>query len=153
MKQKDLENAFGIAETCIKPCNKLHKVQENKVSFYLNCSGAEEDKFWCIQVDKCMIDHDLDEKCDYAFYRHKADKTREFYFVELKNTNIQKAYSQIVTTLKKHFKSPSKKECVGFIVASSVPTGANAQNLRKTFMRDYGRDLIIKSNTYTHKPV
>lgn len=57
---------------------------------------------------------------------------------------------QIVTTIKTHFKSPPKKECIGFIVANRVPSGVDIQNLKKQFMRDFGADLIVKSNTHKH---
>ena len=78
--------------------------------------------------------------------------SKEFYFVELKNALIDKAYSQIATTIKQHFKSPPKQECFGFIVANRVPSGTDVQNLRKKFRRDIGADLIVKSSTYTHTP-
>ena len=152
MTQKELQTAFNIPDSCITPCNKIHKVSENKVSFLLDRSKAVSDKFWCIQVDKCMITSDLHKKCDFAFIRQKKDNCKEFYFVELKNALIVKAYSQIVTTIKEHFKSLPKRECYGFIVANRVPSGTDVQNLRKKFVRDIGADLIVKSNTYTHTP-
>lgn len=152
MTQTELQNIFAIPDSCIKPCNKLHKVSENKVSFLLDRSKAVSDEFWCIQVDNCMIKSSEHEKCDFAFIRQKKDKSREFYFVELKNALIDKAYSQLVTTIKKHFKTPPKKECFGFIVANRVPSGTDVQNLRKKFVRDVGADLIIKSSIHTHTP-
>lgn len=152
MTQNELQNAFNITESCITPCNKLHKVSENKVSFILDRSKAIDDTFWCIQVDNCMVKSGQYEKCDFAFTRHKKDNSKEFYFVELKNALIEKAYSQIVTTIKTHFKSPPKKECYGFIVANRVPSGTDVQNLKKRFIRDIGANLIVKSNTYTHTP-
>jgi hypothetical protein len=152
MTQKELQNAFNITETCITPCNRLHKVSENRVSFLLDRSKASDDVFWCIKVDACMIKSSETQKCDFAFTRHRKNKSNEFYFVELKNALIEKAYNQIVTTIKTHFKSPPKQACYAFIVANRVPSGTDIQNLRKKFMRDIGADLIVKSNTYTHTP-
>lgn len=150
MTQKDIQTAFEIPDSCIKPCSKLHVVAENKVSFRLDSSKATSDYFWCIQVDNCMVKTHEYEKCDYTFIRQKKNNDREFYFVELKNALIDKAYSQILTTIKKHFKSPPKKECFGFIVANRVPSGTDVQNLRKKFKRDIGADLIVKSSVHTH---
>ncbi len=156
MTQKELQKMYAISNDCIKVCGKIHVVKENKVSFRLERSSVAGDAIYCIEVDDCMIKSSDTEKCDYAFFRLKQDKNtsieHEFYFIELKNALIHKAYSQIVTTLKTHFKSPPIKECIGFIVANRVPSGADIQNLKKSFIKDYGRDLIIKSNTYTHTP-
>lgn len=82
MTQKELQTAFNIPDSCITPCNKIHKVSENKVSFLLDRSKAVSDKFWCIQVDKCMITSDLHKKCDFAFIRQKKDNCKEFWFSE-----------------------------------------------------------------------
>jgi hypothetical protein len=156
MTQKELQKAYAITDDCIKVCDKIHVVKENKVSFRLERKSIKDDTVYCIKVDDCMIKSSEKEKCDFVFFRLKQDKNatnqREFLFVELKNALIHKAYSQIVTTLKTHFKSPPKRECLGFIIANRVPSGADIQNLKKNFIRDFGQDLIIKSNTYTHTP-
>ena len=141
-----LKEDFGISDDCMVRCSKLHVVSENRMVFQLNTTKATDDEFWCIKVDDCMVTN-KDSRCDYAFLRNKKDDSdNDFYFVELKGSNIQKAFDQILITIQKHFKNPPKQNVYGFIVASKVPTGAGAQNLRKDFVKKHGVDLIIKSN-------
>lgn len=149
---KNLQKQLGISDDCVIRCSKLHSVSENKMVFILDTTQSSNDKFWCIKVDNCMITN-AEQRCDFAFLRYKKDVTQnDYYFVELKGSNIQKAFDQIVTTIHKHFKKPPKQNVHAFIVASKVPTGADAQNLRKNFIKNHGVDLLIKSNYLKHTP-
>lgn len=55
-----------------------------------------KEKFTRLNIDDCIIKSKETEKCDFGFVRHANE---DFYFVELKGKNIEKAYDQIVTTI------------------------------------------------------
>ena len=94
-----------------------------------------------------MVDSQKVEKCDYVFVRCT---NKEHYYVELKGSNIGKAYDQIVTTIAKHIPSPKEKN-YGFIVCSKVPkSGTKVQKIKEKFKKKYGQDLEVKQNEYTH---
>jgi hypothetical protein len=153
MTIQELKKHLNIDDQCISQCNPLHVVSENKMTFRLDLTKVQNEKFWAVDVDKCMLNNSRDARCDHAFIRLKDGETEVgFYYVELKNNRVRKAYDQIVTTITKHFKNPAKENNYGFIVSSSVPSGTEAQILRKEFIRKYGADLIIKNNIIKHTP-
>ena len=108
---KDLVAAYPAC------CDNHKKAIENKMRFEINSA----EKFTRIKVDGCLIPSQLIEKCDYGFYRHSNG---DFYFVELKGTEIQKGFNQIVNTINhidgNHLKI-QKNQRFGFIVSSEVP--------------------------------
>lgn len=71
-----------------------------------------------IKVDGCLI-NDHRERCDYLF--EVSDPCTEAIYLELKGKDVEKAYSQLLSTL--GYLSPRhskvKKQC--HIVASRVP--------------------------------
>ena len=152
MSFQKLQKHLGIEDKCISKCHSQHVVSENKMTFRLDLSKIPHDDVWSINVDKCMVSNSPEERCDHAFIRLKNGDDADFYFVELKNNRVRKAYNQIITTITKHFKSPPKKNNYAFIVSSSVLSGTEAQNLRKEFIKKYGVDLIIKNNIIKHTP-
>jgi hypothetical protein len=152
MTIQELRKHLNIEDKCISLCNTPHVESEHKMTFRLEINKNSHDKYWVVKVDKCMINNSSDECCDRAFIRQKDKSGFDFYYVEFKNNRVRKAYDQIVTTITKHFKNPSKKNNYGFIVASSVPSGTEAQNLRKEFIKKYGIDLTIKNNIIKYTP-
>ncbi len=152
MNFQKLQKHLGIEDKCKLKCHPQHVVKENKMRFELDLSKIPNEDVWAIDVDKCMVLNSPKERCDYAFIRLKNGGEADFYYVELKNNRVRKAYNQIVTTITKHFKSPPKKNNYAFIVSSNVPSGAEAQNLRKEFIKKYGVDLIIKNNLLKYTP-
>ena len=152
MSFQKLQKHLSIEDKCISKCHIQHVVSENKMTFRLDLSKIPNEDVWVINVDKCMVLNSPEERCDHAFIRFKNGNDADFYYVELKNNRVRKAYNQIVTTITKHFKSPPKKNNYAFIVSSSVPSGTEAQNLRKEFIKKYGVDLIIKNNFIKHTP-
>ncbi len=152
MSLQKLQKHLGIEDKCISKCHIQHVVSENKMTFRLDLSKIPDEHVWVINVDKCMVLNSREERCDYVFIRLKNGEDADFYYVELKNNRVRKAYNQIVTTITKHFKFPPKKNNYAFIVSSSVPSGTEAQNLRKEFIKKYGVDLTIKNNIIKHTP-
>jgi hypothetical protein len=154
MTIQELKNHLNIEDKCISQCNPQHVVSENKMAFRLNLTKVERKDFWVVNVDNCMMKNSKEERCDYTFLRFKNEsKEFDFYYIELKNNRIQKAFDQIVTTIQKHFKNPAKKNNYGFIVSSSVPSGTLKQNLQKDFIRKYGVSLTIKNENLEHIPL
>lgn len=152
MTIQELKNHLNIEEKCISQCNYPHVESEHKMTFRLEIDRNLTDKYWVVKVDKCMVNNSRDECCDRAFIRLRNDSKFDFYYVEFKNNRVRKAYDQIVTTITKHFKNPAKENNYGFIVSSSVPSGTEAQILKKEFIKKYGADLIIKNVIIKHTP-
>ncbi|AZA81691.1 hypothetical protein C1637_03700 [Chryseobacterium lactis] len=109
------------------------------------------------RIDDCIITSKSIEKCDFLFIRDsecKESKT-EFYFVELKGSDIEKAFNQIIETIK-HLTDQLllKKDLIfGFIVSSKVPSGGNdVTKLKQLFAKKYGKKLEIKNKVLIYKP-
>lgn len=148
----ELKKHLNIEDKCISQCHTNHVESENRMTFRLEIDKRLLGSFWVIKVDKCMVNNSKDECCDRAFIRDKGMGDYDYYYVEFKNNRVKKAFEQIVTTITKHFKNPPKNRNYGFIISSSVPSGAEAQNLRKEFIKKYGVDLIIKNNLIKYTP-
>jgi len=125
-----------------KSNNKIIPISENKRKFtIINDSQRLVNK---IKVDGCLI-NDHRERCDYLF---EIDcPCVEAIYVELKGTDIQKAYNQLMATLvalsTRHNKL--KKEC--YIVASKVTPYMNAiqQSLKVKMKKQHQATLLISS--------
>lgn len=128
--------------------SKKHKkicVCENNRKFCID--NRNEILIGQVTVDGCLLNDDT-EKCDFLF--ELASKS-EVYYVELKGSNIQKAYNQLVTTYKickKAHKSFNTKR--SFIVASRVPrSGPKVQELKIKMMKSFSMQLSVATNSHT----
>jgi hypothetical protein len=141
MTKAELQKKFKIHDDCL---DQKTVVSENKSTFELDIKDLRKkgEDFWCIHVDDCHIESSEIMKCDFVFHRCETD---DFYFVELKGSEIDKAYKQIIETLRNHI--PTEREnCLGFIVPSRIPSsGTDINKLKSEFRRKYGRALFIKN--------
>lgn len=137
-------------------------ITSNKVAsekgkrFEIKCS---KDYYLKIRVDGCIIDDKTVKKCDYLFIRDYDDEEgkTEFYFVELKGSEIDKAFQQLLSTIK-HIKGKvnnlAKDQILGFIVSSKYPkTGTGDTKLRQEFAKNHGKELRIKNKEIIHTPI
>lgn len=135
----DLDNLIAANPTC---CNKSKVASENGKRFGI----ISNENFTRIRIDGCLIASQHVEKCDFGFIRHSS---QEFYFVELKGKEIQKAYNQIVSTINyfsDNFIDIPQNMRFGFIISSSVPkAGISANVLKQDFAKKFGRKLEIKN--------
>jgi hypothetical protein len=140
-------------KNCIKEdCCIEHKVaKENGKRFEIESI----ENFTKIRIDDCLIDSQEVEKCDFGFVRNSNN---DFYFVELKGNKIEKAYNQIIETIKYFerdlIKIPQNKK-YGFIVSSSgIPKAQiRINNLKQDFAKGkYGVKLEIQNMVIKHKP-
>lgn len=139
---------------------------KNKLGGGDNCyavkaSGSEEGKsfsikrkskdtqFCRVEVDGCLLTSKEkgDNKCDYLFIHCQKE---EFYFVELKGTELMKAIEQLdktVRALKKKLHKDFPKQFYAFIVCSNVPKAASTKvNLAKRrFFKNHGQQVEINS--------
>lgn len=142
----DLDDLIRANSAC---CSKSKVASENGKRFEIH---SPED-FTKIRIDGCLIPSQNIEKCDFGFVRHL---NQHFYFVELKGKNIQKAYNQIINTIKyfdANFIVIPKNMRFGFIISSSVPkAGVNANNLKQDFAKKFGRKLEIKNKELKYVP-
>ena len=127
--------------------DKIITVQENKRKYTIR--NQSEVEISIIIVDGCLIE-DNKEKCDFLF---EINSISEVHYVELKGADIQKAYNQIVATVKacknEHEVFLSKR---GFIVASRVPkSGPQVQVLKKKMLKDCSTQLFVATNRHTEK--
>lgn len=150
-------NFNGLIAAHKKDCSKEDCCIENKVAKENGKRFEIEsiENFTKIRIDDCLIDYQEIEKCDFGFVRHFND---EFYFVELKGNKIEKAYNQIIETIKYFEKNlvkiPQNKK-YGFIVSSSGLPKAQIRinNLKQDFAKGkYGVKLEIKNMVIKHKP-
>jgi uncharacterized protein YjbI with pentapeptide repeats len=140
-------------KNCIKEdCCIEHKAaKENGKRFEIESI----ENFTKIRIDDCLIDSQEVEKCDFGFVRNSNN---DFYFVELKGNKIEKAYNQIIETIKYFerdlIKIPQNKK-YGFIVSSSgIPKAQiRINNLKQDFAKGkYGVKLEIQNMVIKHKP-
>lgn len=76
---------------------------------------------------------------------------KEVYYVEFKDTDVVEAYNQIIETINNHFPSPREKN-YGFIIATRITTSSNRIIAKKKEeFKKYGKELVVKSITHTHK--
>lgn len=142
-------NLDDLIAANINCCSKSKVASENGKRFEV--VSAED--FTKIRIDGCLITSQTVEKCDYGFVRHSS---QEFYFVELKGKEIQKAYNQIVETIN-YFTTNliviPKNMRFGFIISSSVPkAGINVNNLKQDFAKKHGRKLEVKNRELKFVP-
>jgi uncharacterized protein YjbI with pentapeptide repeats len=131
-------------------CEKSKVASENGKRFEI----ISKEIFTKLKIDGCLIKSQQTEKCDFGFIRHSNN---DFYFVELKGKDIQKAYNQIVSAiaeLENNLIIVPKNKRFGFIVSSKVPkAGIDINNLKQDFLKNYGKKLEVKNKILFYVPV
>lgn len=96
-----------------------------------------------VRVDGCLIS-DKRERCDFLF--EIGQDCHCVIYLELKGSDIEKAYNQLIATIgytKEKYKT-SKKVC--HIVASRVPkAGPKIQNLKTSMVKKY--QILLQVDT------
>jgi len=104
--------------------NKIFSLKENKCSFVLsNAAQREVDK---LKIDGCVI-NDASERCDWAII--DIETSTEFY-IELKGSDVCKAYNQIESSVNR-LTSDRKKKKMGIIVHNKNPSTDSEQMVYK----------------------
>lgn len=119
--------------------NPIISVSENGRTFVVKNPSRQQVK--TISVDGCVFT-DHREKCDYCF--EVNDPTCCVIYVELKGSDIAKAFQQICSTIQhlSEVHKGIKKFC--YIVASRVPkAGPEIQVLQVKMRKQYGALLKI----------
>ncbi|MBS4637733.1 hypothetical protein [Aeromonas caviae] len=130
--------------TCSVSCTDSKVVvQENQSRFeVINKSKLKITK---VQVDGCLINDDR-EKCDWIIEVEKSKEDKHALFIELKGCNLDKAISQLQSTLndtKDRYKS-HHKEC--YAVTSRVPKhGATVRKRNLEFHKKNNVVLFVKN--------
>lgn len=131
-----------------KCCTKSKIASENGKRYEI----VSNEDFTRIRIDDCLISSKQIEKCDFGFLRHSNN---EFYFVELKGKDINKAMSQIASTIinfESTFIKIPKEKRFGFIISSRNPLSSiETNNLKQAFAKNHGKILEIKSRVYYYK--
>jgi hypothetical protein len=122
-------------------------VKENRSKFeVVNSSRMKIKK---IQVDGCLI-NDARERCDWIL--DIPLPINRVLFVELKGCDVDKAISQLKSTLKYTSSDYSGRERECFIVTTRVPKfGPSMQKKCIQFFRDTSTKLQVKNSSQTIK--
>jgi hypothetical protein len=111
------------------------------------------ENFTRIKIDDCLINSQVVGKCDFGFVRHSNN---DFYFVELKGSDIEKALNQIISTINyfnNNFIIIPKNQRLGFIVSSKVPSGGtDIKKLKQVFAKHHGKILEVKNRVLIYRP-
>lgn len=142
--------AFGAPEKCF---DHLLSCEENGRKFSIQLPKKSAETFCRVKVYGCVIPKDSSqERCDFMFCRCSNE---ELYFTELKGTDVQKAFSQIKSTI--DFARPKLKfkpeQVSGFIIVSRCPLSSAAiQKMRNEFKKKkYGQVLEVHTREWMHK--
>lgn len=120
--------------------NKIISLKENKSEFRV--SNKNQKPLRAIQVDGCLVGKES-EKCDWLVI---CDEAKRALFIELKGCDIEKAISQLATTLRltRDSVAAHKKEC--YIVCTRYPkTTTSSQERLIRFFKANKATLSIKS--------
>jgi hypothetical protein len=145
-----MHNSFDELISSNQNCCSSSKIAlENGKRFEIQA----EESFTKINIDACLINSQIIEKCDFGFIKHSNN---DFYFVELKGSKIDKALSQILATInyfEQNIIHIPKDKRFGFIVSSKVPSGGTDVNkLKQIFAKNHGKVLEIKNKYLIYKP-
>ncbi|OYU79117.1 MAG: hypothetical protein CFE23_15545 [Flavobacterium sp. BFFFF1] len=114
---------------------------------------VSNEDFIKLRIDDCLVKSQQVKKCDFGFVRNS---NKEFYFVELKGSDIDTAYEQIINTIdifQRELIQIPKPQRYGFIVSSKVPkSGTDVNNLKQDFAKNRGNKLEIKNRDLRHSP-
>ncbi len=99
-----------------------------------------------VKVDGCLITGEH-ERCDWLFVIpiEPTPPSHRICYVELKGKNVEKAISQIISTIEYTKQQYAKFNKEGYVVSSRVPAeSASTQAMRIKLKRDYGAKLVIR---------
>lgn len=145
------------ASTCRCQSSARLSAAENGRKFILVVSDWK--KVEKIKVDGALICDQQIEKCDYFFFYHPLGKIKNdshAYFVELKGKNINKAMSQIISTIQCFMQEGLIKNISlqkAFIVSSRFPQRDwTTDKLQEDLRKKYKCSLLIKNNLIEYQP-
>lgn len=118
-------------------CKAIATCEENRKKFVLN--NATD--FYKVQIDGGVVPEGEEPKCcDYYFF--KDDEIE--IFVELKGSDVKKAFLQIEQSIKDFsYKYPKK---YAFVISSKMPTSTDVQKAMEKFKRS-NKDVLLKVKT------
>jgi hypothetical protein len=151
MNCEEFKQAHPDKKDCL--CYALQTPVEKNKQFSIILPKGNTERFLRIKIDKGLlleIDNET-KKCDYGFIRCLNS---DYYFVELKGEDIEKAVAQITTTIK-HFQQKygvNQNNTYAYIASSGVPKqNLKFQKLQENFLKQkLGKELKKQTNHYQH---
>lgn len=130
-------------------CKKIFVVSENKSKFVLENKDRVDVRQ--SKVDGCLVD-DHRERCDYMFESLCSDSgaIKKAIYVELKGKNIEKAVSQLKSTVSIFHKEHSNSERFAFAVLSRHPKMSTKQQRYIVEMKKQGVNFKSCNLKETH---
>ncbi|WP_302368603.1 hypothetical protein [Brachyspira aalborgi] len=116
--------------------------KKNGVKFILYANGFE---FYKIKIDGDVEKNTTTKKCDFLVI--KKDTENIEIFIELKGSDIKKAYEQIITSYKKYSDKSKNPKLYAAIVSSKCPSrDTSIQNKQKELAKIFKSFLFVKNN-------
>lgn len=116
-------------------------VKENKSQFIV--INERREKLRKTQVDGCLFDQKY-QKCDWIISTN--NNIKKAFYIELKGCDLDKAISQLVSTLSLTFSDYSEHYRQCFIVTTRIPKyGPSVQKKCKKFHHDNSCSLTVKN--------
>lgn len=127
---------------CTTPVNDpMIVVQENKSRFEVK--NPKRNGFYKVEVDGCLIS-DHRERCDWIIYTEEP--VQKVLYIELKGCGIDKAISQLMSTLEHTSTKYEDFEKSCFAVTTRIPKhGASIRKKCLDFHRKTSATLSVKN--------
>lgn len=114
------------------------------------------ENFTKLRIDGGLITSNQIQKCDFGFLRYTNE---DFYFVELKGKDIEKAYKQILSTIdyfnQNLIRIPQNKRYFFIVSSAGIPKArTKIQNLKQDFAKKGYKlnQLVIENMVIRHTP-
>ena len=144
------EKLFTDRKNCFTTAKEFHEIPQLNSGKSFKISAKDE---FCRIDLECVFPKGGGgvSKTDYVYYQCN---TKNYYFVELKGTDLPKAYKQIVASIgyfKKRQEALQNNKVTAIIVHSKTnnkTTNSGRRDNEKDFKANYGKDLIYKEEKY-----
>lgn len=125
-----------------KTCSKKIVCEENHRKFTFHTNNFE---FYKIKIDGDVEKNTTTKKCDFLVIKKDTEDIE--IFIELKGSDIKKAYKQIITSYKKYSDKSKNPKLYAAIVTSKYPArDSSIQNKQKELAEIFERVPFIKNN-------
>ena len=119
-------------------CSKEIVCEENHRKFILYANGFG---FYKIKIDGDVEINTKNKKCDFLVIKQEKEDIE--IFIELKGSDIKKAYEQIITSYKKYSDKSKQPKLYAAIVASKYPSKDSSIQSKQKNLREYLKEFHL----------
>ena len=125
-----------------KTCSKKIVCEENHRKFTFHTNNFE---FYKIKIDGNIERNTKNKRCDFLVIKKDTEDIE--IFIELKGSDIKKAYEQIITSYKKYSDKSKNPKLYAAIVTSKYPSkDTSIQNKQNELAQIFKSSPFIKNN-------